>query len=39
VKLGAFEMLAVYDGYARSGEQNAGYSSWFGLKAGFRLGL
>jgi hypothetical protein len=39
MRLGAFEVLAVYDGYARSGEENAGYSSWFGLKAGFRLGL
>lgn len=39
VKLGPIEVLADYDGFTRSSSENSGYSSWFGIKAGFRFGL
>lgn len=38
-KLGPFEVLADYDGFANGSGQPVGYSSWIGLKAGMRLGL
>jgi hypothetical protein len=39
VKLGPIEVLADYDGFTRSSAENSGYSSWIGIKAGFRFGL
>jgi hypothetical protein len=39
VKLGPFEVMAVYDGFARPDSETSGYSSWIGIKAGARLGL
>jgi len=39
VKLGPVEVLADYDGFTRSSAENTGYSSWIGIKAGFRFGL
>jgi len=39
VKLGPFEIMADYDGYANSPSETTGYSSWIGLKAGMTLGL
>ncbi|HTQ27551.1 MAG TPA: hypothetical protein VMI35_05455 [Puia sp.] len=39
VKLGPFEVMASYDGFARSDGEPSGYSSWIGIKAGARLGL
>jgi len=39
VKLGPVEVLADYDGYSRSSAETSGYSSWIGIKAGFRFGL
>ena len=39
VKLGPVEVLADYDGFTRSSSENSGYSSWIGIKAGFRFGL
>lgn len=39
VKLGPVEVLADYDGFTRSSSENTGYSSWIGIKAGFRFGL
>ncbi len=39
VKLGPVEVIANYDGYARPGGETTGYSSWIGIKAGFRIGL
>ncbi|PWT71486.1 MAG: hypothetical protein C5B59_18105 [Bacteroidetes bacterium] len=39
VRLGPFEAMAAYDGYARTSAENSGYSSWIGLKAGFHFGL
>ncbi|HEX4850617.1 MAG TPA: hypothetical protein VFV08_07420, partial [Puia sp.] len=39
VKLGPFEVMANYDGYARTSVENSGYSSWIGIKAGFHFGL
>lgn len=39
VKLGPFEVLADYDGFTRGSAETSGYSSWIGIKAGFRFGL
>ena len=39
VKLGPIEVLADYDGFTRSSVEGSGYSSWIGIKAGFRFGL
>jgi hypothetical protein len=39
VTLGPIEVLADYDGFTRSSAENSGYSSWIGIKAGFRFGL
>ncbi|MFI5153471.1 MAG: hypothetical protein ACHQET_09070 [Chitinophagales bacterium] len=39
VKLGPFEVIADYDGFARSDAETSGYSSWLGIKAGIRFGL
>jgi hypothetical protein len=38
-KLGPFEVMADYDGFANGSGEPAGYSSWIGVKAGMRLGL
>ncbi|MBS1596849.1 MAG: hypothetical protein JST75_01385 [Bacteroidetes bacterium] len=39
VKLGPFEVIADYDGFTRGSAENSGYSSWIGIKAGFRFGM
>jgi hypothetical protein len=39
VKLGPFEVMAVYDGFTSGGEEATGYLSWIGIKGGIRLGL
>lgn len=39
VKLGPFEVMADYDGFAKSSIEGSGYSSWIGIKAGMTFGF